>query len=547
MLPLPRSAWVGAFILLVVIGIVAWWLAVRGHRYGPAAPERIPPRPLPPEASRPAEVAVETVPVEKKSFESPLAGRWYPANAATLASDIQGYIEEADTPPLPDVMALILPHAGYQYSGRTAAAGVKTLSGRSFSRVVVLGPTHRLPMEGLASVPDLTHYATPLGEVPLDVALMTQLRRHPHFRTIPNAFELEHSVQIEVPLLQQVLGEFVLVPIVVGQLDAAAARAMADTLRSLIDADTLVVVSSDFTHYGPDYGYVPFRDNLPENIKQIDMGAYELIEHKDPEGFLAYLDRTGATICGGCPIAVLLAMLPESAQPRLLRYETSGAITGDYTNSVSYLSIAFCGKWPAAVPSEAVETGAAPPALSEEDEKRLLELARRTLAYVFEHGRTPSPEDVGIEITDGMKQIMGAFVTLKKNGELRGCIGEIIPQRPLYKAVIAQTINAAFEDRRFSPVRLEELPDIRFEISAYAQPPRPVASYEDIQLGRDGIVLEKEGRHALFLPQVAPEQGWDLPTTLEHLSRKAGLPPDAWKHGASFSVFQAIVFGEHAA
>jgi len=488
---------------------------------------------------------MEKTTMEKKTFSSPLAGRWFPADPRELASDIQSYIDTASSEPLPDVIALILPHAGYVYSGRAAAAGLKTVQNKSFKRVIVMGPSHRAFLENAACVPDLTHFSTPLGEVALDQEFAEKLRSDEHFRAIPNVFEYEHSVQIEVPLLQKVLGTFALVPIVVGQVDAEAAQQMAQVLQQYIDQDTLVVVSSDFTHYGPNYGYMPFHDNEAENLKALDMGAFAFIKKKDATGFLGYIRETGATICGASPIAILLNMLPDNTSVRLVQYDTSGALMHDYTNSVSYLSIAVTGKWhkngaetPSTQIAEKTEV------LSEDDKRRLLELARKTLVYAFDHRETPTPEQLGIELTENMKQVMGAFVTIKKHGELRGCIGEIYPQRPLYQAVIAQALNAAFEDPRFPPVHKEELPDLTFEISAYAEGPKPVSSYNDIRLGIDGIVIEKQGRRALFLPQVAPEQGWDLPTTLEHLCRKAGLPTDAWKEGASFSTFQAIIFKE---
>jgi AmmeMemoRadiSam system protein A len=136
-----------------------------------------------------------------------------------------------------------------------------------------------------------------------------------------------------------------------------------------------------------------------------------------------------------------------------------------------------------------------------------------------------------------------AFVTLKKNSQLRGCIGDVFPQRPLFKSVILNAINAAFNDPRFPPVTAAECNDIKIEISALTVP-APIASWKEIRIGVDGVVLNKDGRSALFLPQVAPEQGWGLAEMLANLSLKAGLPADAWKEGASFLVFQADVFGE---
>ena len=516
----------------------------------PAKKEGVSPPPIAEEEKPPEMKAIspgeKAPPMEKKVFTSPLAGSWYPADSRRLEAKIQGYLDRADGDRLPDVRALILPHAGYAYSAQTAAYGLRQIEGRGFRRIVVMGPTHRVSMANQASVPDYTHYATILGEIPLDTAFIEALKQYDCFETIPYAHEREHSVQIELPLLQQVLSDFTLVPIVVGQVDQATATVMANVLLRLVDPETLVVVSSDFVHYGPDYDYVPFTSDIPRNLEALDMGAFEFIRAKNGKGFATYVEERGATICGRYAIGVLLAMLPEDSQAQLLHYDTSGAMTGDFTNSVSYLSVAFSGRWAQGgsmkeeKPMKHEEAG-----LSDEDKRNLLQLARETLMFAVKYRRPPSVAQLDVPITPGMRQKMGAFVTLHKQGQLRGCIGEIIPRRPVYEAVMSQAINAGLNDGRFEPVGPAEMDDLDFEISAYADPPRPVASYDDIVLGRDGIVLEKGRCSALFLPQVAPEQGWDLETTLSHLALKAGLPRDAWKQGASFSVFEAIVFGEH--
>ncbi|MCP4643520.1 MAG: AmmeMemoRadiSam system protein B [bacterium] len=503
-------------------------------RRGPESPTMTPGAPSEPEAA---------LPREERVYVSPLAGKWYAADADALRSELQGYLDEADNAGQDEICALLLPHAGYRWSGRIAAEGVRQVLGKQYSRVIVLGPSHQVPMENIASVPDATHYETPLGKVALDVAFMDRLKGYREFRCLPDAHDGEHSVQIEVPLLQMALGEFRLVPIVVGQVDAETARTMGAVLRGLIGPETLVVVSSDFTHYGRGFEYVPFREDVAANLRELDMGAVHAIEAKDADAFGGYVEATGATVCGRCPIMVLLAMVgDEDVTPRLLKYDTSGAMTGDYSHSVSYVSMAFEGRWPNGEPLAMDTTSDAP--LSPEDKEALLKLARATVHHYLEHQTVPTADDLGVTITPSMEETMGAFVTIHKNGQLRGCIGEIVPRRPLYKAVMGQALNAAFKDRRFRPVAPEEEPDLHFEISAYADAPRTVASREDIELGRHGIVLEKGGRSALFLPQVAPEQGWDLDETLTRLAQKAGLSADAWREGASFRVFEAIVFSE---
>ena len=497
------------------------------------------PAPEPPRAALPTTPVAEAQLVKKDLWKSDLAGTWYKADPGELQADLDGYFQRAQVEPKEDIIGLVLPHAGYQYSGPTAAYGVKAL-GRSYQRVVVIGPSHRLPMEDTFSVPRETHYQTPLGEVPLDVEFVRKLLQYPLFQDVPAAQEQEHSVQIEVPLLQYKLGSFKLVPIVAGQCSYEAVAQAGKILAGLIDADTLVVASSDFTHYGPQYQYVPFTKDIPENLKKLDMGACAFIEKPDARGLLEYRDRTGATICGCVPVAVLLAMVGEEAQAEVVRYTTSGELTGDYSNSVSYIAATFRGQWSQTI---APAPAAGSSALTSEEKRQLLALARRTIRYALDHRKMPEPADVNFTASASMKPPRAAFVTLKKNGQLRGCIGDIFPQRPLYKSIIGNAIYAAFADRRFPQVQASELDQIQIEISALTVP-TPVASASQIRIGTDGMVLKKEGRSAVFLPQVAPEQGWDLATTLENLSLKAGLPPDAWKEGASFLVFQADVFGE---
>ena len=519
---------------LIVVGLCAAFVAVVGG----AVAARLAKAPAPKQAQQ-MRTAPPGQPVKTDVLRSSLAGTWYKADPEALRAEVAGCFEKAQAEPRNDVIALILPHAGYQYSGPTAACGLQAL-GRSYQRVIVIGPTHRLPMEDMFSVPRATHYETPLGRVPLDVEFAEKLLAYPLFRDVPAAYQQEHSVQIEVPLLQYKVNDFKLVLIVAGQCSHETVAQAGRILASLIDADTLVVASSDFTHYGAGYQYVPFKENIPESLKKLDMGAFEFIQKLDAKGLLDYRDSTGATICGCGPIAVLLETLGKDTRAELVRYTTSGALVGDYSNSVSYLAAIFRGKWPNSAPPVAA---ASETTLSPEDKKRLLSLAREAIRYALDHQRLPESADLRFTASESMQPPRAAFVTLKKNGQLRGCIGDIFPQRPLYKSVITNAIYAAFADRRFPQLQKDEYDRIKVEISALT-PPAPVASWRAIRLGIDGMVLRKDGRSAVFLPQVAPEQGWNLETTLQYLSEKAGLPADAWKEGATFQVFQADVFGE---
>jgi len=481
----------------------------------------------------------------KNVLDSPLAGSWYPENAGELKAQFADYLSKVKEKKLNEVIALILPHAGYRYSGQTAAYGIKEISGKNYSRIIVIGPTHHVRMNNQVSVPSVTHYRTPLGEVPLDTEFIAAFKKNPFVISAPEAHRKEHSVQIEVPLLQYALKDFRLAPIVVGQLDDSTVKKVAAALLELLDDKTLVVASSDFTHYGNRFDYMPFGNNFTTQgrIKKLDAGAIEQIIKKDETGFTDYVDKTGATICGRDDIRILLAMLPPPASVHLLNYATSGEMMNTPADSVSYAAIAITGKWEKIITEAPEQVNPTGQTLNNSDQQALLKTARSAIAFYFKNRKVPTMKDLKIAISPNMEKIMGAFVTLHEKDELRGCIGEIQPQRPIYQAVIAQALNAAFNDYRFPQLQAEELPEIEIEISALT-PSKPVKSWRDIVIGRDGIILEKNGQSAVFLPQVATEQGWTLPETLSYLSRKAGLAPDDWKNDASFMVFQAEVFRE---
>lgn len=492
---------------------------------------------------RAVQSASTATPASAKSvLQSPLAGQWYDADPVRLKTEIRRFVDEASNTPIENVCALLLPHAGYRYSGSTAGYGIKAVQGKTFRRVVLMGPSHYVPLRNTAALPNVTHIATPLGEVPLDLECIAGLKTDSHFVAMPEAHASEHSVQIEIPLLQCALGSFQLVPLVLGEVDGPSARAIGEALQAWLGPGTLLVASSDFTHYGPNYGFAPFGPVDAEKIKALDMGAFQFIQNKDPEGFLKNLKETGATVCGHAPIAVMLAMLPKTSEAHLLHYDTSGRMMKDRGNSVSYVAAAFSGKWPegkyTAVPGEHAMI------LGDKDKADLLALARHTFSYYFEHGQPPaSAEALGMTLSPKVKERRGVFVTLEEHGQLRGCIGHIMPQMPLDKAVIENAMSAGFRDPRFQPLGKNELPALHIEISVLT-PLVPVDSYQDIKIGKNGMVLSKMGRRAVFLPQVAPEQGWGLEETLSHLARKAGLGPDDWREGAQYEVFEAVVFDE---
>lgn len=471
-----------------------------------------------------------------------LAGSWYPADPDLLRGQIGEFlsrVKPTSTSGYP--VALIAPHAGVRYSGQIAAQAYATLKGRTYARVFVLAPSHRAAFHGI-SASDYSHFETPLGSIETDREALGQLREHFLFVDAPSAHEKEHAVEIQLPFLQSVLPSFRLVPLVVGRLTPEEVSIAGDVLKEAIRPGDLVVVSSDFTHYGEDYGYLGppeatfSGEEAPERLPLLQESAWKEISGKSSAGLLKHRSDTGDTICGILPIALLLELLPADSRAVLLATDFSGRMTGDYSNSVSYLAAEFTGLWPYNGTSRETH-------ITRSEKRDLLKLARRVVEGYVKSGRKIGALEAGIEVTPVMREDFGAFVTLKEEGDLRGCIGTILPVKSLLEAVMDNAVNAAAYDRRFEPVGVEELERIEVEISVLT-PPVPISGAGDIILGLHGVILEKDGRSAVFLPQVAPEQGWTLEEMLTHLSRKAGLGPEGWRSGASFSVFEAIVFSE---
>ncbi len=479
-----------------------------------------------------------------------VAGTWYPGSAEALAREVDAMLARVPAPPRADegeVVALIAPHAGFVYSGATAAHGFRRLEGARYERVLLLGPSHYAWFRG-AALPDADSLRTPLGDVPIDREAVDALKGRPGFKVAAGAFEREHCLEAEVPFLQRALAPgWRAVPVLVGSGTAGEeAQKVADGLRPLLGAGVLVVVSSDFTHFGSGFGYVPFRDDVQEKLRELDLGAARLIEARDVAGFESYLDRTGATICGRDAIDVLLRLLTRNATASLVAYDTSGRMTGDFGHSVSYATMVF--RSAAGVPTTPAR-GDVRPGLTEEEKRTLLGLAWASVRDAILKDGSLDRTLVGADLTPALKAIRGAFVTLKEpvgapRGplELRGCIGTIVPHEPLYESVIHNAVETALHDPRFPPVGRAELERLALSISALT-PILPVEGPDAIVIGRDGVLLEKGPDKAVFLPQVAPEQGWGVRELLEHLALKAGLPRDGWK-GGKLSVFQAEVFGK---
>jgi AmmeMemoRadiSam system protein B/AmmeMemoRadiSam system protein A len=503
--------------------------------------------------------ACQAQPSREEGVRQPVvAGRFYPAGARELRTVVDRCLRLSPAFKTPDPIALISPHAGLEYSGACAACGYSTLRGTRFARVMILGPSHYGGFTG-AALPEYATFRTPLGDVPVDTAAIASLREHSLFGVHPASDRYEHSIEVQVPFLQQVLPPFKILPILVGSVRAKDSRRIAEALRPFAGEGTLLVASSDFTHFGPRFDFTPFRRDVRGRIQELDFGAIGFIVRTERTGFDEYVRRTGATICGRNPVGILLELLRLEAGARpvpaaLLSYRTSADITGATADayllrqgSVSYASLAFF-KPGSTKGGDTVEPRDLLPhdqPLEPADRAALLALARSTIERFLSGERHRDPA-VYVDLENlpaAAKFMAGAFVTLKRAGNLRGCIGAIYPRQPLWKAVVENAIHAAWNDRRFAHVEKAELPELSVEISVLT-PPREIPSPEGFEVGRHGIICEKEGRRAVFLPQVAPEQGWDREETLNHLARKAGLAPDAWREGARFWVFEAQVFGE---
>ncbi len=477
-----------------------------------------------------------------------VAGGFYPGTKAELERTVDGLLSAAPRPTgVP--RAIIVPHAGYVFSGATAARAFTAWKGAGARRVIVLGPSHHMAFGG-AALParEVTAFATPIGTMPLDRAALDRLRRMPGFDGPPEAHGPEHSIEVELPFLQRTVGPVPIVPVLVGpQTDRETARRLAKALVPLLGDGTLVAVSSDFTHHGRAYGWTPFPEaGLGERLLSLGRATAGRAAAIDPLGFWEQVEVSGDTVCGRHPIEVLLELLAHAFDGKgsVLGVTTSGHVTGEWSRCVTYAAVAFDGRW------AHWRDDPEPPrlgTLGPGEKRSLLELARAALETHTGHGPELAEWFASHRVEGNLAAIAGAFVTRNHRGRpkaeaLRACMGSIVGVRPLAEQVIRSAVMAA-HDPRFPELEAAELPKLVVEISVLS-PLRKVPGPRAIRLGTDGVVLRKGGHGAVYLPQVATETGWDLETFLSHLAVKAGLPPDGWRHGVRFEVFTAQVFSE---
>ncbi len=471
----------------------------------------------------------------QESFKDRLpavAGQFYPAEAGELGRTLDALFGRA-TPSrhAGNVLAIISPHAGYVYSGAVAASGFNQIDpDAAYQAIFLLGPSHHVAFEG-ASVYPGGSFITPLGGVKVNAEIARRLLSASDlFSARADAHEQEHSIEVQIPFLQRRLNHpFTIVPIVMGAGMPETCSRIAAALRPYLTAGNLFVISTDFSHY-PSSKDAPGVDSASEraiasNSAERLLGTLRDNEEKGVPGLVT-------SMCGWSCVLTLLDMTADD--PAFIytpiRYQNSGDVTTDGSRVVGYWSMALTRK-----------TGDES-SLTTADRRALLALARRTIETYLRTGKFPDVDAAGL--SNGMKAPRGAFVTLNKNGALRGCIGRFDAREPLDRVVQAMAVASATQDYRFAGVEAAELPGIDIEISVLT-PMKRIKSIDEIQLGKHGITIRKGDRSGTFLPQVARETGWTKEEFLGHCAQdKAGIGWDGWKD-AEIYTYEAVVFSEH--
>ena len=452
------------------------------------------------------------------------AGKFYPDEQVELHDLINEFLARQPEPAAANKpRILIVPHAGYEYSGLVAASGYRHLLGHAYDGVVVVGFTHRVQFDG-SSVDTRGAYQTPLGLLPVDREAAAILLAQPGLVHREDAHELdEHSLEVQLPFLQVALDRFRVVPVLMGNASLENATQLAAALSRLAQwGDYLFVFSTDLSHYHP-----------YSEAERLDEGTVNAMLLETPQAVYRLFQRAELEACGRGPIVTSLLLAAKLGYPtrELFSYANSGDTAGNPTSVVGYAAVGMFDR----APSPAVQK------LSGKAGQALVTAARQTLERTLAK-RIPADE-VRLERYAELSRASGLFVTLRKQGQLRGCIGRIETREPLALSVRAVALDAALRDSRFEPVKPEELDELRVEVSVLT-PPRKLDQPKDLVAGRDGVILEYQGRSGVFLPQVWEETGWTRMEFLRELAgQKAGLPPDAWQR-ASLSVFQDQIFEE---
>ena len=468
-------------------------------------------------------------------------GGWYPTKKELLTKKIQELDESAQSfygADLSGVRALIVPHAGYRYSGSVAASAFRLLDSKKVKRIILLAPCHKIVFKGVAVLDGVSDYLVPNGSVILDTKsiqkmISKKLVKRASILKPHNPFDVEHSLEVELPFIKHYLPDAQIIPLLIGGgITVNDAKDFAKGLSGFIDDTTVVVASSDFTHYGKSFDYVPFTTHIKERIRALDNEVMQSLFVPSVDRFFSTIKKTQATVCGRFPLMILLALLEKGVfgelYPSLLGYATSSDHVKEVINSVSYAAIAYA-------PKKKDVTY-----LTHYEQDSLLQLARDAVSNSFT--KKLNQRLIYPLISPALQERRGAFVTLKKGDELRGCMGSIVSPYPLHKTIHDKALSAASKDVRFELVTKPELSGLTFKISVLTDAVS-IKSYEAIKIGKHGIILDAVDRSAVFLPSVATDNRWTLIQTLQELGLKAGLEKDAWK-SAQLRVFESIDFFE---
>jgi hypothetical protein len=435
----------------------------------------------------------------------------YPADRKSLQNSVGLFLSNAERVPSNGrLLVLISPHAGYIYSGQIAAYGYKQIQGSDINKVILIGPSHHSGFKG-ASVYTKGSFRTPLGEVKINERLAQDLLNESiDVKFYPEAFEKEHSLEVQLPFLQTVLKDFTIVPILIGSPSRQTFEHLISKLTTILDEKTLLIASTDLSHYH-DYS----------TAKDMDSKVIAAIERLSASDTLDLLRTGKSELCGGFPVIIVLETARRSGANLgvVFKYANSGDVTGDKERVVGYASVGLY-KSP----------------FTEGEKKELLALARNAITGYVINGKAPE-----VEIKNPKFKTDGAvFVTIKENGSLRGCIGHIQAVMPLYQSIIKNAVAACSSDPRFPRMKKEELKDMEIEISILS-PFVPLKDVKDIQVGKHGLYIMKGMQSGLLLPQVATEFGWDRNAFLEHVCMKAGLSKDAWKDAEIYTFTAEIL------
>ncbi|MBU9888783.1 MAG: AmmeMemoRadiSam system protein B [Candidatus Omnitrophica bacterium] len=452
---------------------------------------------------------------QTKTRPAAVSGQFYPDIPEALRDQVRQLLAQARSLADPRARGLIVPHAGYDYSGRVAAEAYKTVRGRKFECVVIIAFLHRCFLPGVL-VDDVAFYETPLGRVPVEGTLARKIREfHPLLRGEFSGRLDEHSLEVQIPFLQEVIPDLRIVPVFLGEQTLQNIRVLAAALAQVTAGrDVLTVATSDLSHFHP-----------YETAVRKDKRLIALFEKADLEALGDACARDEIEACGLGPMLTLALLAKDRGWtgPSLIRYENSGDVTGERNSVVGYAAMVF---------REANVLGVKEKTVILDHIHQVLRAALRD--------KPPPVLDLKAEVLDEKR---GIFVTLKKEKMLRGCIGHIVGQRPLRESIGEMALAAAFEDPRFPPVGPNEVDSLKVHVS-FLTVPVPVRSYRDIRLGLDGIIVSYRGKKGVYLPEVATETGWDQEAFFRSCAlEKAGLDESELAE-ASIEVFQTEGFGD---